>query len=65
MRFIRMHNQKGQNIVEYLLIFTVVMVVVLFALQPAGFLSKGISDSIDYTMNGVQNMAQGVYINGY
>ena len=52
-----MMNDKGQNLVEYILIFVAVVTVLLFALAPQGFVTKAINRSIDMAINGVNAMA--------
>ena len=53
-------NKKGQNAVEYMLVFTVVVVVVIMALRPRGFMTKSIDESLELSVQGLEQMANGV-----
>ncbi len=50
-------NQKGQNMLEYLLLFVVVIVVLLVFLSPGGFFSRSLDQSLDSSVNGFISMA--------
>lgn len=51
-------NKKGQNTIEYLLIFALVIVVLLVALGPGGFMTQSINQAIEVSVNGFENMAK-------
>ena len=51
---------RGQNAVEYLLLFAIVVIVLLFALGPNGFISKSVDRSIDFSTNSINRMAQSI-----
>ena len=53
-------NQKGQNMLEYILLFVVVIVVLLVFLSPGGFFSRSIDQSLDSSINGFISMANSV-----
>ncbi|MCA9398212.1 MAG: class III signal peptide-containing protein [Candidatus Omnitrophica bacterium] len=50
-------NNKGQNTIEYLLIFALVVVVILAALGPNGFMTQSVNRALEVSVNGIQNMA--------
>ena len=51
---------KGQNAIEYLLLFAIVVVVLLVALGPNGFFSRSLDTSIDLSTNSILNMAESI-----
>ncbi|MDP8212542.1 MAG: hypothetical protein P9X22_04525 [Candidatus Zapsychrus exili] len=51
------NNKNGQNIVEYLLIFSIVVLIIFIALGPNGFMTKSIKDSLDTSISGIESMA--------
>lgn len=60
-----MLKQTGQSTIEYMLIFVAIVVVVLAALAPGGFLTKSIEKSLDYSIQGVETMANATVYNVY
>ncbi len=56
-------NQKGQNMVEYLLLFAGVVAVLLIALGPGGFASRAVDKSLDLSVDGFVSMTRNVYDN--
>ena len=50
-------NQKGQNMIEYLLLFAVVVAILLTFLSPGGFFSRALDRSLDSAVNGFISMA--------
>ncbi|GEM_PF-2873332 len=58
----RIGNKKGQNAIEYLLVFAVVMVVLLSFLSPreGGFFRSQLDNALDLSMKGVECMAASV-----
>jgi len=55
------NNEKGQNAIEYLLLFSIVIIAVLAMLSPTGFLTQGIDGSLDLAINSIENMATSVW----
>lgn len=53
-------NDTGQNVVEYLLLFTAVLIILLLSLSKEGFLTKVIQNSMDLTVDGIELMANSV-----
>lgn len=53
---------KGQNAIEYLLVFSIVVMAALVALAPrlGGFVSQGINRSLEESVEGIQCMAAGI-----
>ena len=47
-------NQQGQNAIEYLLVFMLVVMVMVVALAPRGFLTRAVGKTLDISMNGVE-----------
>ena len=58
-------NNKGQNMIEYILLFSAVVVVVFLALAPNSFLTQAINRSLDLSVTGIESMANSTYVNGY
>ena len=58
-------NKSGQSTIEYTLLFAIVVVVVLLALSPGGFLKQAINHSMDVSVGGIESMVNGIYVNGY
>ena len=44
-------NSKGQNMVEYLLVFAAVVAVLFVFLKPKGYFSKAMSDTMDQSVD--------------
>jgi len=53
-------NRNAQNAVEYLLIFSAVVIVVMLALAPNGWFTNSIDQSIDDAVTAIENMANTV-----
>lgn len=51
---------KAQGTLEYLLTFSVVVVIVYLALRPNGFITSKIDTSMNMAMNRAANMGNGV-----
>ncbi len=53
------NNTKGQNAVEYMLVFAVVLMVILFFLAPkkGGFMREQVDTSLDLSTEGLECMA--------
>jgi len=56
-------SHSGQTMMEYILLFAVIIVVVLIALAPQGFVTKAIDESLDLSIQGIENMANDVFYN--
>ena len=50
-------SRKAQSAVEYLLLFAIVIVILLLALKPGGFLSNSINQAVDLSVQGLEIMA--------
>ena len=53
-------NTKGQNAIEYMLLFAVIVVVLMLALGPQGFFTQRVNTSIDMAVQGIEGMANRV-----
>ena len=53
-------NLRGQNAIEYLLLFAIVVIVLIVALGPNGFISRAVDRSIDFSTNSINSMAQNI-----
>ena len=62
---IRRFNKQGQNMVEYILLFAIVIIVLLLALAKKGFVTQAINQSLDLSVTGIELMANSTYVNGY
>jgi len=47
------NNKKGQNAIEYMLLLALVIIIILVALSPTGFLSQGIDDSLNIATDSI------------
>ena len=56
-------NNKGQSMVEYLLLFAAVVAVLLIAVGPGGFVERAVDHSMDSSIDGFVSMANVVYQN--
>ena len=56
-------NKKAQTMVEYLLLFAVIVAVLLIAIGPGGFISRSVDRSLDLSADGLISMANRVYQN--
>ena len=56
----RINNKAGQNIIEYILIFAVVLIVVISVLSPWGFFKQQVGNSLEMSMEGIECMAVSV-----
>jgi hypothetical protein len=52
--------RTGQSMVEYVLVFVAVIVVLITALGPGGFLASQVDQSISEAVSGIDCMAQSV-----
>ena len=61
----RLENRKGQNTIEYLLVFGVVLMVIAVVLSPkeGGFFRSHLDNALDLSMEGVECMAAAVCYN--
>ncbi len=57
------NNRKGQNAIEYMLLLAAVVLVLLVALRPNGFLTQALNRSLNASFSGVSEMTSGVYYN--
>jgi len=55
------NNRKGQNAIEYLLLFAIIIIVILFAISPNGFFTRAVDDSLDLSVNNIERMASNVW----
>ncbi len=55
--------QKGQNAIEYLLLFAIVVIVLLLALSPNGFVTRSVNQALDLSVQGVESMANNIDFN--
>lgn len=53
-------NKKGQNAIEYMLIFVAIVVVIVIAVAPNGFITQAVNESIDLAIGGLEDMAANV-----
>lgn len=51
-------NRFGQNAVEYMLLTATVVVVILTAVGPNGFLTRAVNKSLDISVNNINHMAE-------
>ncbi|HBR14778.1 MAG TPA: hypothetical protein DD723_04440 [Candidatus Omnitrophica bacterium] len=49
-------NRQGQNIIEYVLLFAVVVVVLFVTLGPQGFFTQSINESLDQAITHLEAM---------
>ncbi|MCD4781540.1 MAG: hypothetical protein K8S27_13480 [Candidatus Omnitrophica bacterium] len=56
--FKRLYDQHAQNMVEYLLVFTAVLMVLIMTLGPSGVITSEIKDSIELSVNAIGVMAR-------
>jgi ABC-type transport system involved in cytochrome c biogenesis permease component len=61
----RLNLQSGQNMVEYLLLFAAVIVILMTALGPNGFLTKVVDNSLNRTSDIIDNMTNGIKVERY
>lgn len=54
---------RGQASIEYALVFAIIIIIVIAALKPNGFITKGVQMSINETVSGLENMANSVHYN--
>ena len=54
-------DQRGQNAIEYLLVFMLVIMVMVTALAPNGFLTRAVVKTLDISMNGVENLVNSAW----
>jgi len=54
----RVKNQKGQNMIEYILIFVAVILVILLAISPQGFYTQSVNKTLELSVNTIGSMAQ-------
>jgi hypothetical protein len=54
----RLAQKKGQNMVEYMLVFTAVLTVIILALGDTGVITGEIEDSIGLSVNAIGVMAR-------
>jgi len=54
----RINDKSGQNAVEYILIFTGVVLVIVAATNRQGFFTKILNKSLDLSVNGITTMAE-------
>jgi len=47
-------NRQGQNAVEYLLVFMLVIIVIVAALAPNGFLTRALENTIDMSISSME-----------
>ncbi len=58
MKFINI--EKAQTAVEFLLLFAAVILVLVFAFAPRGFITNSINSAMEDSIDGIKNMADGV-----
>lgn len=51
----RRHSPKGQQIIEYLLLFAVIVIVLVFFLGPAGPFRNAVNQAINITLEQIDN----------
>ena len=51
-----MLNKKGQNAIEYILIFAAVTVVLMVILSQNGMMSRALNEAMDTTLGGMERM---------
>jgi hypothetical protein len=49
-------NEAAQQFIEYILVFVAVIMMLVFALAPNGYLTKGIDDALNSSIKGVEVM---------
>jgi len=54
-------DRRGQNAVEYLLVFALVVVVIVLALAPNGFMTRAIDQSFDLAIDGMVNIVNSAW----
>jgi len=56
-------NPRGQGTVEYLLVFSVVILIFLAVLRPDGFFYKSLNNTIGINVNSMGRMATKIFNN--
>ena len=56
----RILGKSGQNAIEYILIFAAVIIVLLLALNPNGFITKAVDNSLNLSVEAIEWMANTV-----
>lgn len=54
-------DRQGQNAVEYILVFVLMLAIIVAALAPGGFLTRSISDTMNMSVTAIENMVNGVW----
>lgn len=58
-------NTSGQNMVEYMLIFAVVVIVLLVGFAPNGFITKSLNQTMNLSVVQLELMAEDTFHNVY
>jgi uncharacterized protein (UPF0333 family) len=61
----RLKTLKAQTSVEYLLVFALVIVILLAAFAPNGFITRSVESSVRTSFNSVTHVAGSTYYNVY
>ncbi|HLF17358.1 MAG TPA: hypothetical protein VI749_00485 [Candidatus Omnitrophota bacterium] len=56
-----LQNRKGQNAIEYILLFVCVILAIWAALAPGGFLTQSIDQSLDLSITGLENIVNSTW----
>jgi hypothetical protein len=56
--FKKIKNQTAQNMVEYMVVFTAVLVVLILSLGPSGLITQQTEESIELAVNAIDAMAE-------
>lgn len=58
-------SKKGQNAVEYLLLFAAVLVILIVVLRPKGIMTKAVNQSLTLSFEGLDIMVNNISYNVY
>ncbi|OGX06970.1 MAG: hypothetical protein A2Z88_04160 [Omnitrophica WOR_2 bacterium GWA2_47_8] len=56
-------NRQGQQLIEYMLVVTAVVVIMLIFLGPLGPMKRAINDSLDASVNYLERVSRNVVFN--